>query len=177
METTKMYIELIVVGLETFVWICMFLVDIVGNKIISVLEKILNNFSVSLLLIGILYVIGVLIDRLTDIIFQKFENKIRKESGLQAKTSFIIWKKYNLENFSDYTRSRIRILRASTINIPLIMLSLVWYVFIFYKQFSVIIYIYFIGMLFMYASWKGYKKSLKTYYDKACILELNNDKP
>lgn len=79
-----------------------------------------------------------------------------------------------MESFSDYTRSRIRILRASIINIQLILLSLIWYTCKFYKHLSVIIYIFLVGILFIYISWKGYKKSLIMYYNKAHVLELNN---
>lgn len=49
-----------------------------GNKVINIFNNILNNFSISLLLIGVLYVIGILIDRLADIIFQKKKSLLEK---------------------------------------------------------------------------------------------------
>lgn len=69
----------------------------VGNEIVSALNEIVNIFSSSLLLMGIIYIIGILVDRLADMIFQKGENNIRNASGLQAKSSFLIWRKYNAD--------------------------------------------------------------------------------
>ena len=74
-----------------------FLIIMVGNEIVSTLNEIANKFSSSLLLIGILYIIGILVDRLANMIFQKGENNIRNASGLRAKSSGLIWRKYNVE--------------------------------------------------------------------------------
>lgn len=174
METTQLYIELIIIGLETFGWISVCIVNFIGNKVISNFSSVLNNFSSSLLLIGILYIIGILMDRLADMIFQKGEDKIRNASGLKAKSSFLIWKKYDAQKYSDYSRSKIRILRASIINIPLITMSVIWYILEYFEEFyAVAIYILILGILFTYISWKSYNLSVKRYYDKACALEAS----
>lgn len=174
METTQLYIELIIIGLEGFIWMCTFLVDIIGNKAISVLTNIIGNFSSSLLLIGILYVIGILIDRFADIIFQKKENAIRNKSGLQAKSSILVWKKYDAEKYAEYSRTRVRILRASILNLPMISISFILYVIrCLDKFYMLVIYILILGILFTYVSWKSYNLSLIRYYDKACALEAS----
>lgn len=175
METTHLYVELIIIGLETSVWMCMVYINIVGNQIVEIISKVLNNFSSSLLLIGLLYIVGILMDRLVDMIYKKIENKIRKESGLEAKSSILIWKKYDQEKVSDYIRSRIRILRVSTLNTPLITLSFLWYVLVSDEtSLFLVIYIIIIGVLFTYISWKSYIKSVQNYYNKARVLELSN---
>lgn len=177
METTKFYIELIIVGLETFVWMAIFFINIIEDKILGILYKILNNFSSSLLLIGILYIIGVLMDRLVDSIFQKLENEIRNNSGLETKSAILVWKKHDQEKFADYTRSRIRIIRASIINIPLITISLMWSVFKFYQQeYFAMGYIFILGALFTYVAKKSLNRLLKTYYDKARVFEISDKK-
>lgn len=175
METTHLYVELIIIGLETSVWMCMVYINIVGNQIAEIISKVLNNFSSSLLLIGLLYIVGILMDRLADMIYKKIENKIRKESGLEAKSSILIWKKYDQEKVSDYMRSRIRILRVSTLNTPLITLSFLWCVLVSDETYLfLVIYIIIIGVLFTYVSWKSYIKSVQNYYNKARVLELSN---
>lgn len=175
METTHLYVELIIIGLETSVWMCMVYINIVGNQIAEIISKVLNNFSSSLLLIGLLYIVGILMDRLADMIYKKIENRIRKESGLEAKSSILIWKKYDQEKVSDYMRSRIRILRVSTLNIPLITLSFLWSVLVSAgTSLFLVIYIIIIGILFTYVSWKSYIKSVQNYYNKARVLELSN---
>lgn len=177
METTRLYIELIIIGLESFAWISICVINIIGNKVLSYLHNILNNFSSSLLLIGILYIIGVLIDRLADMIFQKSEDKIRNASGLKAKSSFLIWKKYDARKYSDYARSKIRILRASIINIPLLTMSVTWYILKYFKEpYTILIFILFLGTFFTYISCRSYNLSVKRYYDKACALETSGEK-
>ncbi len=174
METTQLYIELIVIGLETFGWMSLFLIDIIGNEIISIFDNILENFSTSLLLIGILYIIGILMDRLADMMFQKGENSVRENSGLKAKSSFLVWKNFGAEKYADYARSKIRILRASILNIPLITMSSIWYIIEFFdKLYMVVVYVLIIGIFFTYIAWKSYNLSLKRYYDKACALEIS----
>lgn len=176
METTQLYIELIIIGLESSIWMCMFLINIIGNKVLNVISDILNNFSSSILFIGILYVIGILIDRLADILFQESEDKIRKKSGLKAKSSILIWKKYGTEKYAEYARSRIRILRATILNIPLITIGFILYIIEHGdKSYSIIIYVIFLGMLFTYVSWKSYNLSVIRYYNKACALETSEE--
>lgn len=176
METTQLYIELIIIGLEGFIWMCTFLVDIIGNKATSVLTNVLDNFSSSLLLIGILYVIGILVDRFADIIFQKREDAIRNKSGLKAKSSILVWKKYDAEKYAEYSRTRVRILRASILNLPMISISFMLYVMKYLDKFyMLVIYILILGTLFTYVSWKSYKLSLIRYYDKACALETSGE--
>lgn len=175
METTHLYVELIIIGLETSVWMCVIYINIVGNQIVENILKLLSNFASSLLLIGLLYILGILMDRLADMMYEKIENKIRKESGLEAKTSILIWKKYDQEKVSDYMRSRIRILRVSTLNAPLIALSFLWYVLVSVENpLFLVIYIILLGGLFTYVSWKSYIKSVKNYYNKARVIELSN---
>lgn len=172
METTRLYIELVIIGLEGFIWMCTFLVDVIGNKAMGVLADILDNFSSSLLLLGILYIIGILVDRLADFIFQKKENAIRNKSGLHAKSSILVWNKYDAENYAQYTRTRIRILRASILNLPMISISIMLYVMKYLdKSYMLIIYTLILGTLFTFVSWKSYNLSLIRYYDKACALE------
>ncbi len=175
METTKLYIELIVIGFETFSWMNIFLIDIVGNKILSFFTKTIDNFSSSILLVVFLYIIGLLFDRLADMIFKKTEKKIRMKSSLQAQTSILIWEKYHLEKFSDYMRSKIRILRASILNIPLITFGSIWFVVKYYIQdYMVIIYISLLGIIFSFIAWKSFNETVYLYYIKAHILEMNN---
>lgn len=84
------------------------------------------------------------------------------------------WKEYDTQKYSDYSRSKIRVLRASVINMPLITLSAVWYILKYTETFYIlIIYVSILGIFFTYISWKSYNLSLKQYYDKARALEAS----
>lgn len=173
MKTTELYVELIIIGLETSIWMCMFIINIVGREFIDFMNEVLKNFSSSLLIIGILYIVGLLLDRLSDLFFQKIEDGILERSGLETFKSTIAWERFNQEYFFRYVRSRMRILRTSVINIPLITISFIW--FVIKNQYSILLmlYILILGILFTYISWKALIKSTNTYYDKAKKLQLS----
>lgn len=173
MKTTELYFEMILIGLETSVWISFSFVNIIGNVIVDLIYKVLNNFSSSLLLIGIFYIIGVLLDRFADIVFQERENYYRRKSGFKNKTSVAIWQKNNVEKYAEFTRVRGRILRASIINLPLITLTLIWYIFNNLCSLNLIFYILALGILFTYVAWKSYNETLEKYYARAHILEMS----
>lgn len=174
METTQLYVELIIIGIEGFIWMCAFLVDIIGYEAASILAYILGNFSASLLLVGIVYIIGILIDRFADIVFQKKENTIRNKSGIHAKNSALVWKKYDAVRYAEFSRTRVKILRASVLNLPLISISFIWYAMKYLDKFyMIVIYILFLGTLFTYISWKSYDLSLIKYYNKTRELEIS----
>lgn len=177
METTNLYVELIIIGLETSIWMCMAFVEIIGEKAINFINFILSNFSSSLLLIGVLYIIGILMDGFADMVFKNSEKKIRKSSGLEAQTSLLVWEKYKQWNVSDYMRSKIRILRVSIINIPLIFLSVLCYIVIYNNESKcALICTIILGVFLTLISIKSYFESVKNYYNKARSLELTNEK-
>lgn len=173
MKTTELYFELILIGLQTSIWMSLSLVNLIGNIVIDWIYKVLDNFSSSILLIGILYIIGVLLDRLADIVFQERENYYRKKSGFINKTSVAIWQKFNVGKYAEFTRVRGRILRASIINLPLIILTLTWYIIENLYTLNLILYIWTLGIIFTYVAWKSYNETLEKYYARAHILEMS----
>ena len=173
METTQLYVELIIIGLETSIWMCVFFVNIIGKQIMSMFADILNNFASSLVLVGIIYIIGLIMERLSNLLYKRIKKKIKKESGFKGETSILIWQRHNQEKYFEYAKSKIRILRASTLNLPLITVSFIWYIWNFAESNRIIllIYVFALGSLFTWTSWKAYISSLKSYYDKARLLE------
>lgn len=171
METTKMYIELLIIGLESSLWMWFFYLNLLRKNISSFNYELLNNLSFSLIMLGIIYIIGVFIDRLSDMLFEKLEKSIRKNSELQTKTTANIWNKFSLENYAEYLRARIRILRASAINVPLITIGLLWYVWRIYQNLPLFLFILFVGLLFSFISCSGTISLMNSYYKKAHDLE------
>lgn len=174
MEFTQLYIEMVIIGLEASIWIYTSFLDISGNKIFDGISRITDSFALSVFLIGILYVIGIVMDGIANIIFQNNENKIRQKSGLQAKSTILIWQETEqAKKYFEYARSRIRILRSSVVNIPLISVTLIWYVFRFEYNRLFSLYILFLGAFFTVMAWMAFQKLLNSYYNKARVLELS----
>lgn len=176
METTQLYVELIIIGLETSIWMCAFFINIIGKQILSMVANILDNFASSLFLVGIIYIIGLIMDRFLNFLYQKIKKRIKNESGFEGETSILIWQKHNQEEYFKYAKAKIKILRASTLNFPLISISFICYIWNFVETSRNIlsIYIFMLGILFTWTSWKAYLDSLKSYYQKARLLELMN---
>lgn len=174
METTALYVELIIIGLETSLWITSFIIYLTNLSILKYVGILLEKLPASILLLGIFYVLGMIFDRIADLTFTKSENKIRIKSGLEAKSSIIIWKQADQESYLKYTRSKVRILRSSSLNIPLITFSLLLNITKYYKSpLRLLFFLIVVGILISYFSFKGYKQTVASFYDKARILELD----
>lgn len=172
METTSLYAELIVIGLESFLWItgfCVYFTDIAAIK--NVID-IFSSIPISIISLGIMYVVGIVMDRVSDVVFQQLENRCRSESGLKAKTSIIILGKEGRENYFIFSRTKIRILRASVLNLPLIFIAIELNLMKYLECNIGLIYFFFVvGRLMVASSIVGYIQSLKSFYNRARILE------
>jgi 8-oxo-dGTP pyrophosphatase MutT (NUDIX family) len=140
MATTAMFIEILIIGLQAVVWVALLAASIFGIK--SVQLQNLSDWEtlIIVLVFAIAYVLGILMDRLADTAFNKIY-KIRKlikplirkstkgdkdetlpapfgEMRLQ-----IMMQNDTVGKFMDYQRSRLRIARATVLNLPLIIIS------------------------------------------------------
>ncbi len=88
MQTTQLYVELIIIGLETSIWMCVFFINIMGKQILNMIFNILNNFASSLLMIGVIYIIGLIMDRFSDLLYQKIKKRLKMNLDLKRKQVF-----------------------------------------------------------------------------------------
>ena len=93
MGTTSLYVEIVIIGLETMMWIISFFIYLTDIKYISLIENVVEKLPAAIFILGMLYVLGLIIDRVADWLFNNIENRIRKSSGLMAASSILIWKK------------------------------------------------------------------------------------
>lgn len=177
METTVLYAEMIIIGLEASLWIGILSVMLTDLKTWSVIKYLFEKIPAAIFFLGMLYILGITVDRLADLLLSDFEKKIKKESKLDAKSSILIWKNAGQETYFLYTRSRIRILRASVINFPLITLSAFLLTYKLMPQYIFFIsFVIFLGFLFTATAFRGYKETVTSYYKKARLLELEAKK-
>lgn len=122
MNTTSLYVELIIIGAQVIAWLLLFL----DRTSLSVIWKLANETENGFLLIVCLisaYILGLLFDRIADLVYHKLEKNIKHKSGMEAKSSILIEETEKMREHQFYTRSKYRILRATSINIPLITLA------------------------------------------------------
>lgn len=128
MNTTALFVEILVIGAGAVMWITLLLLSFFGYSWAS-LDKL---FSIPALLpaVAIVYVLGIITDRVSDILFDKFLlESVRAKYYRDTKQYFddrrtILVTSEHLTRLLEYGRSRLRIVRGWTVNFLLLLISL-----------------------------------------------------
>jgi hypothetical protein len=174
METTKLYVELIIIGLQSSVGVAFTLINIIGLEISKRMIALLDKFLISILLLGVFYMLGLIVDRFSDLLFQKLENKLRNKSGIKSKSVMLLPFRDNQYEFMMYCRSRIRILRATIFNTLFVMASTLWFIFLYTNnnRLGYIVFVLVGGVFIITVCYISLCKLLENIYSKAKVFEL-----
>jgi len=125
MTTTNVFAELLIIGVETLAWIALLILCLFGYDWIDF--SIFNNLAIAIPLAAFTYVLGIIMDRVSDTLLAGADHAIRqKVLGERAAQSFASLRIYilaqspHLSTDLDYLRSRLRIMRSSMINFGLL---------------------------------------------------------
>ena len=131
MNTTNLFVELIVVGVGAFAWTLLILSGLAGKDINTVMAA--ANITWAIPLLSIVYVLGIVIDRIADGVFDKFwGNRMRaevfpdKEEYYKAR-SMIFKSSDAISGLLEYGRSRLRICRGWSVNAVIMIFALQLY--------------------------------------------------
>ncbi len=174
METTALYVEYIVIGMETLIWIIMALFIIIGDSFKQIISYWISNIIPSTIMIIICYILGLVTDRISDTIFENRKKNIKNKYTLEAKTSIAVWEVYSNSAYAIFTLSRIRILRSTIINsIPICTLGM----YLAYRHYNIylVMFIFILSVCVFLGSNEAHKNLLHNYYSKTSALE-NKDK-
>lgn len=120
MNTTSIFVELVVIGLHTAIWVSLIILTFTGHQNLDP-EK-LFTLNLALPILAITYILGILIDRASDMVLAAQDDRLRSQNDFRGLPSFLSMRFYILSKSSDvyeqleYTRSRLRIARASILN-------------------------------------------------------------
>ena len=120
MNTTSIFVELVVIGLHTAIWVGLIILTFTGHQNLDP-EK-LFTLNLALPILAVTYILGILVDRASDIVLAAQDNRLRSQYDFRGRPSFLSMRFYILSKSSDvyeqleYTRSRLRIARASILN-------------------------------------------------------------
>ncbi len=120
MNTTSIFVELVVIGLHTAIWIGLIILTFTGHQ--SLDPEKLFTLNLALPILAITYILGILIDRASDAVLAAQDDRLRSQNDFRGLPSFLSMRFYILSKSSDvyeqleYTRSRLRIARASVLN-------------------------------------------------------------
>jgi hypothetical protein len=126
MNTTNLFVELIVIGMAAVVWLCFLAASIFPLKPIELLSTTVSASALAPTLAAS-YILGIAIDRLADFVFQHRDHKLRarrfSSSDYQRARTVIYAQSESLSGWFQYCRSRLRICRGSAINTVLITIA------------------------------------------------------
>ena len=135
METTTLYVELLIIGFEVCIWLGLLLAKFTNASQLA-LPTELTDFSllVTLLVFGLAYLLGIVCDKIGHFFFGAQRNYL--EHVLKGDVSDLVAREKRMDHRQIYARlmvkegrvasevlygrSKVRILRTSVINVPLI---------------------------------------------------------
>ncbi len=128
MNTTNLFVELIVIGLGAAIWIALLALSLLGTGWTPTLEKL---FSLNYLLptIAVIYVLGIVLDRVADAGFEKlWSSKLRNRwfqniNDYYRSRRLVYSGSERLGDLLEYSRSRMRISRGWALNSALIFIA------------------------------------------------------
>lgn len=167
MNTTNVFVEILAIGIHTLTWIFLFFFAIVGIDKLK-FDSIPSFLSLVPILLSA-YILGILIDRLSDLYFRPTDHKFRKKllETFETECSFLEIRFFILQKSSEiykqleYTRSRLRIARASVINFLMTTVASLFFV---YAQLSNFFDKHTIHLLYSFITFTGFILTSISYY-------------
>ena len=131
MSTTALFVEILIIGLEAIVWIGLSLSLVWDPRLFLNMLMEYKAYSplLTIFLMAFAYVIGIFIDRVADNGYKLFRH--RGDGALPAQVGKmrlrIMHESEGMAKFLDYQRSRLRIARATCLNVSItVLVAAVW---------------------------------------------------
>jgi hypothetical protein len=128
MATTQIFVELLIIGLGASIWLALFGAAALRYPLDRGFPQLQS--SVLIMLTGVVYVVGIVIDRVARLAFGGLERRHRERilpappfPAVEAIERLIMIRAAPLAEQIQYNRSRLRICRAWTLNFLLICLA------------------------------------------------------
>jgi len=128
MSTTNLFVELMVIGVGAFIWLAMFTFSVFGYSWVPI-DRLLSP-SAAVPILAVIYVLGIISDRIADEVFQWVWSDDLRGSYFQDRREYynarrlILTRSERLSDLLEYGRSRLRICRGWAFNSILIAISL-----------------------------------------------------
>ena len=116
MSTTNLFVELLVIGVGAVCWVGMLIMGIFGVEWFE--AELLQSYPILVVLLAIVYLLGIISDRLADYVFDKlFSGALRtryfhEKREYQDARRLIFSSSNRLADMHEYGRTRIRICRG-----------------------------------------------------------------
>jgi hypothetical protein len=136
MSTTNLFIELLIIGYMSCVWLAMLLAALFGvpptDTLLNFLDK--AQLLITIVLTSFAYFLGVLVDRLADTALGRWDESVQKRvcqhdepSILEMQAALFVQAPESVGRFS-YQQNRLRVVRAAVFNIGLLIICFLLFI-------------------------------------------------
>jgi hypothetical protein len=170
MKTTELFAELLIIGLGALVWIAFLVVTFFGTDPLKQIldgEQISPGFSL-LVIISLAYVLGIILDRAYLPLWSAIESYLMRKNGINSVEAYYDFQvkvagtgSEEVMAFLEYYISRIRILRATTVNFGIIAIVAV---FAFKDQCTVVLFLFSSAVILAVTAFAAYYQLGNKYY-------------
>ena len=128
MNTTNLFVELIVIGIGAFIWIALLIFAVFGYAWVPI-DKVFSS-TLTIPFLTAIYVLGIISDRIADVIFEWLWSDDLRETYFSNRLDYynarrvILLHSERLSDLMEYGRSRLRICRGWAFHLVLIAPSL-----------------------------------------------------
>jgi hypothetical protein len=139
MATTTFYVELLIIGFEVCTWLVLLLASRLGIRWLVALPTNLKDYAllVTLLTFGLAYLLGIIFDKVAHFLVGTHRSYIQtligrqtirnvakeKEDDVRQIYARVVTEEGQTTSQVLYGRTKVRILRASVLNVPLIAIA------------------------------------------------------
>ena len=174
MNTTNLFVELIVIRVGTAAWLFLLVLSVFGYGWVQA-DQLLSPFS-AIPILAVVYVLGIITDRVADTVFERFWINDLRDRYFADKGDYynarrlILTQSENLSDLLEYGRSRLRICRGWAVNAILILVSLNPFLWLRFEDshlgLSISIFASLLLVLFAVAAWFSWYKLTSSEYRK-----------
>ena len=128
MSTTNLFVEILVIGVGVAAWLLLIILCVFGTNWVEIDNSI--SLLVFLPALSIIYVLGIVMDRLADTLFDLWWSTSLRSKFFPSKTDYYHARKVvythegRLSESLEYSRSRLRICRGWAVNSVMVLLTL-----------------------------------------------------
>lgn len=134
MATTAIFAEILIIGFQAIVWLALLSMTILGTPRIDL--NLLKGWEtlIGLLVLAVAYTLGIVVDRVADSVFDRFDQRLRKDFVPASPPSVhemrlqVLAESEGMAGFLNYARSRVRIARSTAFNLVLIIVTAVLWI-------------------------------------------------
>jgi hypothetical protein len=174
MSTTNLFVELIVIGVGALIWVVLLILTLFGLNWLPYDALISPIYAIPLL--AIIYVLGIISDRVADYVFSLLWTDDLRGSYFKDRKEYyhnrriILVNSERLSDLLEYGRSRLRISRGWAFNLILVLISCNAFLWIHLYAMENILYVSILSsiilLLLIFASWFSWRSLVLNEYRK-----------